>query len=373
METATRVVERQASSVSMPTPVPDVARALSATATFQLSEQGRKASLLAGGDGHAIQQITLQVPASRLHLVSVDRNGVARLKLRPRFEMDAERGVVRIDSAPLYDAPPTIEELYRAAARNHELESVYLSERTVERAKRRDSDRERRESVARSFLSDKTQRAVVHPSPSPKSCHVDTERGRLVFDVATDQGVAKEVPPEAHRRFRADLRARDERNKQDRASQLALHDEKKRFIADWVSANGTDEQRGRHNAGVLPINEAIEAITNQVFDVVGDLPQYVRDGADRLQRALRESTGSLDVTIAPADVQVRSANAPKATSTQWALVQKLQSQLPDANVVLREHVLSSKNHHGAISVFGVLVTKKLGPLALRREFLADML
>ena len=260
METVTRFAERQAGSVSaIPTPGPEVARTLSVTASYLLSEDGRKASLLAGGDGRAVQQIPLQVPANRLHLVSVDKQGVARLKLRPRFERDSERGVVRIDASPIYDAPPTVDELYRAAAKNHELESAYYR-RTRRRSARsgRDADRARRETVAEAFLADKGQRAIAHPPPSPKQCYIVTERGRVLFDVATDQGRAKDVPPEAHRRFRADLRAKEERNRHDRAEQLALHEEKKRFIAEWVAANGTDEQKVRQAAGVLPMAEAIE-------------------------------------------------------------------------------------------------------------------
>lgn len=101
METVTRFAERQAGSVSVvSTPGPEVAHTLSVTASYMLSEDGRKASLLSGGDGHAVQQIALHVPANRLHLVSVDKQGVARLKLRPRFERDGERGIVRIDAAP---------------------------------------------------------------------------------------------------------------------------------------------------------------------------------------------------------------------------------------------------------------------------------
>src|SRR6187401_2285589 len=112
METVTRFAERQAGSASaVPTPAPEVARTLSVTANYLLSEDGRKASLLAGGDGRAVQQIPLQVPANRLHLVSVDKESVARLKLRPRFERESERGVVRIDASPIYDAPPTVDEL----------------------------------------------------------------------------------------------------------------------------------------------------------------------------------------------------------------------------------------------------------------------
>ena len=59
----------------------DPSRTLTVTATYVLSEEGRKVSLLTGGDGRAVQQLTLQVPANRLHLVAVDPNGVARLKI----------------------------------------------------------------------------------------------------------------------------------------------------------------------------------------------------------------------------------------------------------------------------------------------------
>ena len=83
-------------------PTPESARSLTVTAVYQLSEAGRKASLLAGGDGRAVQQITVQVPISRLHLVSVNPQGVARLRIRPRYETDAAQQVVRIDAAPKY-------------------------------------------------------------------------------------------------------------------------------------------------------------------------------------------------------------------------------------------------------------------------------
>ena len=67
METVTRFVDRQSGSLSVAsTPGADAARTLSATASYLLSEDGRKASLLSGGDGRSVQQITLQVPANRI-------------------------------------------------------------------------------------------------------------------------------------------------------------------------------------------------------------------------------------------------------------------------------------------------------------------
>ena len=120
---------RQPDGMTAATVTMDASPTLPASATYLLSEEGRKASLLAGGDGRAMQELTVHVPANRLHLVSVDANGVARLKLQPRYHLDDPRGIVRIDAPPTYDAPPDVEELFRDAARNHQLERAYHAER----------------------------------------------------------------------------------------------------------------------------------------------------------------------------------------------------------------------------------------------------
>ena len=116
--------------------------------------------------------------------------------------------------------------------------------------------------------------------------------------------------------------------------------------------------------------EAVEGITARELAIDGRLPLYSRDGAERLQTFLRESCGLVETVVGPFDVKVRSSHAVKATAEQWAVVQDLQRLVPDAHVVLREHVLSSTQHESvSLTVFGVLVTKKHGPFVLRREYL----
>src|SRR5919204_6491430 len=112
MESTARLAVRNSPALSeaVVSPAQDLGRTLRVTATYLLSEEGRKASLLSGGDGKALQQLSISVPANRLHLVSVDANGVARLKLRPRYQLDGENGILRIVAAPTYDAPPDVEE-----------------------------------------------------------------------------------------------------------------------------------------------------------------------------------------------------------------------------------------------------------------------
>jgi hypothetical protein len=374
MDTVTAFAQhRQEVGGPIATATIDATRTLAVTATYLLSEEGRKASLLAGGDGRAVQELTIQIPTNRLHLVSVDANGVARLKLRPRFETNGEQHVVRIDALPTYDAPPEIEDLFHEAARNHQLERAFEAERRTAKTKRREADRERRAQLATAFLSDPGQRALVHPPPSPKRCYLTTERGRVLFDINSDDPPARDVPLEAHRRFRADLRARREDNLRHRADQLALHEEKKRFIGEWIAAHGTPDQQGRQAAGVLPMEEAIEAITDQAFGALAERPRYCYDGVDRLQHYLRQVRQHSDVVITREDLVVTSVDAKEMTAGQWATAQDVQKLLPEATVTLRMHKLAWKRDAQAptLTLYGVLVTSRVGPFTLRREYAAS--
>ena len=348
-------------------------RTLTVTATYLLSEEGRKASLLDGGDGKAVQQLSLQVPANRLHLVSVDANGVARLKLRPRYQLDGDNSIVRVDAAPTYDAPPDIEELFREAARNHQLERAYQSERQASKIKRREADQERRANIAKAFLSDPTRRALVHPSPSATRCVVQTEEGRIFFDSATDLAPARDVPPEAHRRFRADLRAKRDQNLKTRAEQLAQHELKKRFAEAWIAEHGTPEQRARQAAGVLPIEETIEAMTDHAFAALADIARYVADGAAQIQDAVKRLALASEPQVSTADVIVTSNNAETMTASQWAAVGRIRERVPDTTVVLRVHNVSWKKDRTITAgpFFGVRVTQCVGPFTVRREFAVE--
>ena len=186
MDTVTAFAQhRQEFGTPIATATIDANRTLAVTATYLLSEEGRKASLLAGGDGRAVQELSVQVPTNRLPLVSVDANGVARQRLRPRYEMNGEQQVVRIDAPPTYDSPPEIEDLFREAARNHQLERAFETDRRSAKARRREADRERRTQLANAFLNDPAQRALVHPPPTSKRCYLATERGRVLFDANT--------------------------------------------------------------------------------------------------------------------------------------------------------------------------------------------
>ena len=257
----------QESVVDIDSVVPrrDTGRTLMVTAVYHLSEEGRKASLLDGGDGRAVQEVKMSVPTNRFHLVSVDADGAARLKLQPRYFLDAEQNVRRSDGPPVYDVPPSPEDLLRDAARNHQLERAYNVEQAEKKSKRRDEAFEVHQRLAEAFLADPTMRALEHPKPTQRQCYLQRGRRQILFDARMGHGLARQVPPEAYRRFMADLNERRQRNMARRAEQLALHDAKRRAIADWVERRGTPDQKARHAAGVLPLEEALEGLADEAF------------------------------------------------------------------------------------------------------------
>ena len=350
-------------------PASSVPRTLRVTATYTLSESGRKASLLTGGNGRAEQTIELDVPGNRLHLVTVDADGHATLKLRPRYATKPDGRVARIDASPVYDTPPSIDELLLTAAKNHELERAYVAQGS-RRDRQRESQRELRDRLAEEFLKSPERRAAVHPTPSKTRCYLITDAGRILFDADRDEPPARDVPPEAHRRFRADERIIRERNMQEHARRMALHDEKKRFIAEWIAAKGSRDQQERQTAGLLPMSEAIDAIADDVFAALGDWPRYSYNGAPVLQGHLRRRPEYQSAVVTDRDLAVTDSNATEATPGQWHAVQRARTLVPHATVTLRTHrlTLRSDPKAPAITLHGLLVVQSIGPLTVRREF-----
>ena len=348
----------------------DAVQKLTVKAIFLLSDNGRKSSLLAGGDGREMQTIDVDVPVNRLHLVVVDPDGKARLKLRPRYEVRPDGRVVQISTAPVYDLAPTIDELFLAAAKNHELERSFVTQGTGRRARSKAALREVKVQLAATFLATPEQRARIHPPPEPKRCWLDGPEGKVLFDADRDEGAVREVPLEAFRRFRADERVRRHLNSQERHRRLLVRDEKARIIAEWIAANGTPDQQERQAKGLLPFQEAREAIADTMFDALRDWPRYVRNGTEVLQAHLRRYPKYHDAVITERDLAVSDDDATQASAAQWARAQEARALLPGATVTLRSHRLTWRKHPEAspLTLYGLLVVRTFGPIVLRREF-----
>src|SRR5262249_62241624 len=121
------------------------------------------------------------------------------------------------------------------------------------------------------------------------------------------------------------------------------------------AAHGTTDQRARQAAGVLPIEEAIEAIAVRAFSAVADRSRYVPDAVSRVQAAL-DSRGEGRTPILASDISINGANAETMSAAQWAVVNEFRTLLPGATVVLRIHRISWKRDPSLplTPAFGVL-------------------
>jgi hypothetical protein len=121
---------------------------------------------------------------------------------------------------------------------------------------------------------------------------------------------------------------------------------------------------------VLSIDEVIEAMADHAFAALSEYRRYVADGASRIQDAVSSATGGGDTSVSASDVFVTSSTADTMTASQWAAVGRIRDVVPDASVVLRIHNVSWKKDRTITvgPIFGILVTQRLGPFTLRREF-----
>jgi hypothetical protein len=376
MEPVARPVLVRPELVDLPTteaPGSKPANGLTVTAVYHLSEAGRKASLLAGGDGHAVQRMTIEVPPNRLHLVSVNGHGIARLKLRPRYELDAEQQVICLDMAPIYDQPPTIDELLRHAARNHQLERAHHAKRTIARDERSDTDRVRRTEIALAFLADTSQRALVHPSPTPQRCYLQTRYGHIRFDRIVDTGPARDVPKEALRRFRTDVKANRERRARERAEHVRLRDERWTVMTAWIDEHGTPNQKARLATRLLPQSEIKEAMADEAFHALSHLPRYTHDGQERLQAHVEQWLGRKRQRVSESDYVVFGHQVRTMTDRQWVLLNDIKAAVPDAHVALhlREFIWRRDPGVPRISQLTAVVTRRISAMVLRREYLVS--
>jgi hypothetical protein len=284
--------------------------------------------------------------------VSVNGHGIARLKLRPRYELDVEQQVICVDMAPIYEHPPTIDELLRQAARNHQLERAYHAKRTIARDERSDADRVRRTEIALAFLADTSQRALVHPSPTPQRCYLATRFGHLRFERVVDTGPARDVPKEALRRFRADVKTNRERRARERAEQVRLRDERWTTMIAWIDEHGTPDE---------------------AFRALGHLPRYTHDGPERLRAHVEQWLGRTRPPVSERDYVVFGHQVRTITDRQWALLHDVKGAIPDAHVALhlREFIWRRDPGVPRISQLTAVVTRKVGAIVLRREFLVS--
>ena len=138
--------------------------------------------------------------------------------------------------------------------------------------------------------------------------------------------------------------------------------------------NGSEEQKARQAAGVLPMREAIDGMADEAFAPLGDRPRYTPRRCGATPTAVVAVSGARRrARVSPTDVVVSSENAQMASAEQWAVVQDVRPRAGRNSRSARARVVIQARHASRprSMVFGVLLTMKHGPFVLRREYEVD--
>jgi hypothetical protein len=188
-----------------------------------------------------------------------------------------------------------------------------------------------------------------------------------------DSGPARDVPKEALRRFRADVKANRERRARERAEHVRLRDERWTTMIAWIDEHGTPDQKSRFVARLLPPAEIKEAMTDDAFRALSHLIRYTHDGPERLRAHVEQWLGRTRQDVSERDYVVFGHQVRTITDRQWAVLHELKGAVPDAHVGLhlREFVWRRDPGVPRISQLTAVVTRKIGAVVLRREYLVS--
>jgi len=337
---------------------------ITATAVIHLSARGRRASLLAGGDGHRTQRRTVEVSPDDSELVRVDHRGEATLTLTPRIVAAANGRLRRVRDVLEYDLVPSGDHLIAAARALAALRHAYDTQRAA-------ALNAAKEAYAAEFMRDDSLRALVHPPPSSQRCACRNGRRLLIFHT-TDAGLAAALPVEAHRRFRADLAARARSNQARREQELAAHHAKRIYMTGWIEAHGTEDQRARLSAGRLAVSEMYEAIADRVFAPLQEYPRYIHNAHSDLVALYSREAKDDAARILSTDTKIESGPVVHLSSAQWTTFASMQALLPSALFSVRRYRIywsqRPRRHDPHLVQVAILVKYRSAPLTLLRSY-----
>lgn len=183
--------------------------------------------------------------------------------------------------------------------------------------------------------------ASLVPDRDAKRAELKAEQKRRDREVAQEAEFIRRRQEEAEARKRAQAAA------------------KQAQIATWVAKHGSQSQKERLAAGLLPEQEAIDALRDEAFAALAAHPLY--------NRLVSEDVEHKD-ECPYSEVSYDSSDAEDATEAQFEALKQIKSALPTAVVTLRTHTAECANCKATTTRAGILVVLTVGEFEFRREF-----
>jgi hypothetical protein len=304
---------------------------------YYLSEQGRRDSLLKGGNGHFEQTMFGSINEKDIELFSVDASGLVSFDATTtalfwwKASVPASKGhVVTQENGGVpqihWDIVPSWEDLLAIArqvkAQNDEMEAEDEAVRT------------KHEQIGEAFINNPEARAT-----KVEQHHVIVDGKRF--------GEMHPVWFEARKRWKRDQEELKQRN---RAT-----------LAEWIQQFGDENQQQRLAAQLLPWQEAYDSAEEWFYAHLLPFQQYQRFTSDEVCECARNG-GTF------CEIKFQSIDATELTADEWERFSEIQAAAPDATFQFREHRARCATAAAPIVRRGVIVKFTMGELGFKREF-----
>ena len=295
---------------------------------YQLDESGRKASLLAGGNGKAAQFIDVEMTAELLAVVHVDDNGNATYNLSP---LEVCYPIVRNwYSAPL-SMPEAVVEVLRIAAEKQ----AKAEQATREAAEKKAVEEKARAEKDTQWLALVKRYAAGDPEVK-KTEQYTYQLNHVDSWYASTPELRAQIDAEATRRekIQAEVDAAKRAAKEKAQAEIDAKIDAARLA--WLRAHGTVDQVERFEERVLPHDELMEAIHAATLPTtLGGVEEYQAHSSAEVEHEDNCDEESSVVW------EVEDGNDCALTSAQWARLKAVRvgaAEIPGAVVDVRKHV-----------------------------------
>jgi hypothetical protein len=341
---------------------------LIATITFAYDEAGRKADLLTGGNGREDQSRTGPIEHSDLNLFNVSDKGqisqsLLNLGIKPETHWQYPLNITgwgyhRFSTAQTWDS--LLGYLRNVESIRAAIKAEYAEKRRVAAEEQAAKDAPHIEA----FLADNQLLARdIYGSnlTLPDGYNLKETSPRF-----------QEVRDEANRRMEARKAANQAEAK--RRTQAKLEQ-----IATFVAEHGTQNQKERFAADLLPEGEILGLMEAEAFKPFSGLPLYDVIEDEEVRATCSESCKCHDSYDSDdsCSIDYDSDDAETLTAEEWEAFKKIQAIKPEAKITLRRHVGKCKDRdcdpaegEGIIRRNGFYVKLTIGAFTFNREFTA---
>lgn len=158
-------------------------------------------------------------------------------------------------------------------------------------------------------------------------------------------------------RLWCDLRNKEAKEAAEAAEQAAKA-RREAQISEWVYKKGTANQQARHAIGLLPEQEVIDCIRDEVFQPLAEFARYER----MTRQGICECAGYTCETTFDVD------DAKDLTAEQYDVYEKVKELMPEATLEPRLHSGKGVECESVVERYALLVTVVVGELKLSREY-----